>query len=202
MHVVTAFAVGHSTTLVLGALGYVHVPARLVESLIAASVLVSAVHAVRPLVPGGEACIAVGFGLMHGLAFAALIGELGLGRSSLVADLLGFNLGIELAQLIVVALLMPSLLLLSRTRLYPAVRTGAAVAGGVFATAWLAQRTTLIDGDPLAAMSGVLVHHPFLLAGGLTAVAVICRAVPTWRQPTSITVTSAVPAREADPVPR
>ncbi|MFI6073894.1 HupE/UreJ family protein [Actinoplanes sp. NPDC051343] len=57
--------------------------------------------------------------LMHGLAFAALLGGLDLGRGPLVVSLLGFDLGIELTQLILVALLMPSLLLLSRIRLHP-----------------------------------------------------------------------------------
>ena len=65
VHVVTAFAIGHSTTLALATLGLVHLPSRLVESLIAVSILVSAVHALRPLVPGGEAWIAAGFGLVR-----------------------------------------------------------------------------------------------------------------------------------------
>lgn len=133
VHVVTAFAVGHSITLALGALGYVSAPTRVVESLIALSILVSGVHAIRPLVPGGEAWIAAGFGLMHGLAFAALLGDLDLGRGSLVATLLGFNIGIELTQLMVVALLMPSLLVLSRTRIYRAVRLAVAAMGVVLA---------------------------------------------------------------------
>ncbi|BCY09865.1 HupE/UreJ family protein [Actinoplanes sp. L3-i22] len=171
VHVVTAFAIGHSITLALGALGYVAVPTRVVESLIALSILVSGVHAIRPLVPGGEAWIAAGFGLMHGLAFAALIGDLGLGRGSLVADLLGFNLGIELTQLIVVALLMPSLLVLSRTRFYPVVRTALAGAGIVLAAAWLAERTTLIAANPIDPVTDALVAHPFAVAVALAALA-------------------------------
>ncbi len=176
-HVVTAFAIGHSITLALGALGYVSAPARVVESLIAVSILVSGVHAIRPLVRGGEAWIAAGFGLMHGLAFAALIGDLGLDRGSLVADLFGFNLGIELTQLLVVVLLMPSLLVLSRTRAYPAVRVTLAGAGIVLASAWLAERTTLISSNPLNVVTEALVAHPFVVAGTL-AVA----AAAAWRE--------------------
>ena len=70
----------------------------------------SAVHAVQPLVPRGEVPTAGGFGLMHGLAFARLIGDLGLDRGSLGSTLLRFNLGIELTQLLVVALMIPSLI--------------------------------------------------------------------------------------------
>ncbi|MFI6035545.1 HupE/UreJ family protein [Streptomyces sp. NPDC051315] len=115
-----------SLTLALAASGVVRVPSQPVETLIALSIAVSAVHATRPLVARGEVLIAAGFGLVHGLAFASLIGDLGLGRGSLVTTLLGFNLGIGLTQLLVVALMMPSLLVLARTALYPAFRVGGA----------------------------------------------------------------------------
>ena len=167
VHVVTAFAVGHSCTLVLGALGWVHLPSRLVEAGIALSVLVSAVHAIRPLVRRGEVLIAGGFGLLHGLAFAAILGDLDLGRTSLVTTLLGFNLGIELAQLSVVALVMPSLLLLSRTPAYPVLRVGAAALGAVLATGWLANRLGLVATNPLEGVGNLLVDHPVALAAGL-----------------------------------
>src|SRR3954465_4254766 len=68
--VVTAFTLGHSITLVLGALGWVRLPGAAVESAIAVSILVSAVHALVPIFRGREVFIAGGFGLMHGLAFA------------------------------------------------------------------------------------------------------------------------------------
>ena len=67
----------------------------------------SGIHASRPLARRGETWIALTFGLMHGLAFAALPGQLDLSRGALVTTLLGVNLGIELTQLIVVALIMP-----------------------------------------------------------------------------------------------
>jgi hypothetical protein len=149
--------------------------------MIALSILVSGVHAIRPLVPGGEAWIAAGFGLMHGLAFAALLNGLDLARGSLVADLLGFNLGIELTQLMVVALLMPSLLVLSRTRIYPAARLTAAATGVVLATAWLAERTTLITDNPLNHVTDTLIAHPFAVAGTLAALAAGSWAVPSLR---------------------
>jgi HupE/UreJ protein len=185
VHVVTAFAIGHSITLALGALGYISVPTRVVESLIALSILVSGVHAIKPLVPGGEAWIAAGFGLMHGLAFAALLGDLRLGRGSLVADLVGFNLGIELTQLIVVALLMPSLLVLSRTRIYPGVRITAAGIGVVLAAAWLAERTTLIASNPFNHLTDALIEHPFTVAATIAVTAAISWAAPPLRTTTA-----------------
>jgi hypothetical protein len=181
VHVVTAFALGHSITLALAAFGLISAPTRLVESLIALSILVSGIHAVRPLVPGGEAWIAAGFGLMHGLAFATLLGDLDLGRGSLIVELLGFNLGIELTQLMVVALIMPSLLVLSRTRIYPAARIVTAAIGIVLASAWLAERTTLISSNPLNQVSGTLIAHPFIVAGTLAAIAAAGWTVPNLR---------------------
>ena len=195
VHVVTAFAVGHSITLALAAFGLVSVPTRVVESAIAASILVSGLHAIRPLVPGGEAWIAAGFGLMHGLAFAALLGQLDLGRGSLVMDLLGFNLGIELTQLMVVAMLMPSLIVLSRTRAYPAVRIAVAGTGVVLAAAWLAERTTLIPANPLNAVPDALVAHPFAVAGVLALTAAAAWAVPAMR-------TATMPEEEPAPISR
>ena len=71
--VVTAFTLGHSITLVFGALGWVRLPGVLVESAIAFSILVSAVHALVPIFRGREVLIAGGFGLVHGLAFATTL---------------------------------------------------------------------------------------------------------------------------------
>lgn len=171
VHVVTAFAIGHTCTLVLGALGWVELPTRLVESGIALSVLVSAIHAVRPLVRRGEVLIAGGFGLLHGLAFASLLGSLDLERSSLVTTLLGFNIGIELTQLMVVALVMPSLILLSGHPIYAVLRTALSATGGLLAAGWLATRVGLIPNNPLEPLGDLLVDHPFALAGGLGAIA-------------------------------
>jgi HupE / UreJ protein len=180
VHVVTAFAIGHSITLALATLGLIHVPERLVESLIALSILVSAVHALRPLVPRGEPIIAAGFGLVHGLAFATLLGDLGMSGGALVTSLLGFNLGIELTQLLVVALMMPSLYVLSQTRAYGVLRPGLALFGLVLAAAWLLERTTLIGSDPFAAVSTAAIDHPFTVAGVFALVAVCARYLATW----------------------
>ena len=138
--IVTAFTAGHSLTLAAGAIGVVRVPSRPIEVLIAVSILVSAVHALRPVFPGREAVIAGSFGLVHGMAFATTLAELGLGRWDRVASILGFNLGIEAMQLVAVAMVLPPLILLSRTRLYPSVRTGGAIFAGVIAMVWIAQR--------------------------------------------------------------
>ena len=191
VHVVSAFAVGHSVTLALGALGWVHLPERLVESGIALSVLVSAFHAITPLVRRGEVFIGLGFGLLHGMSFAALLGELHLSRGGLVTTLLGFNLGIELTQLLVVALVMPSLILLSTTIYYSAVRTAAAALGAVLAGGWLAQRSGLIPANPLEPLSDVLVEHPLVLASTLAVAALGAVASQRRKGPRAVPVPAA-----------
>jgi len=91
--VVTAFTLGHSITLVFGALGWVRLPGALVESAIALSILVSAVHAFLPVFRGREVLIAGGFGLVHGLAFATTLTQFGFDPLTMVLSVLGFNLG-------------------------------------------------------------------------------------------------------------
>lgn len=142
LKIVTAFTIGHSVTLILGALGWLRMPSQPVEILIAVSILVSAVHAVRPLFPGREIYIAAGFGLIHGLAFATVLANLQLSAGKLALSILGFNLGIEIMQLFVILLVVPWLMLLSNTTGYKWVRTGGGALAGVASAAWVAERVT------------------------------------------------------------
>ncbi len=140
LRVVTAFTLGHSLTLALGASGLVSLPERLVEVLIALSILISSAHALRPLFPGREPVIAAGFGLVHGLAFATTLQNLGVGVWQRVASILGFNLGIETMQLIVVCAILPSLVLLSRTATYAIFRVIGATLAGLASGGWIVER--------------------------------------------------------------
>ena len=142
LKIVTAFTTGHSITLLLGSVGWLRLPSQPVEILIAVSILVSAVHAVRPLFPGREVFIAAGFGLIHGMAFASTLSNLHLDAGAMALSILGFNVGIELMQLLVIAITMPWLMVVSRHRIYKYVRVVAAVLAGIAAVAWIAQRFT------------------------------------------------------------
>lgn len=141
--IVTAFTVGHSLTLGLAALGWLAVPSQPVEVLIALSIVVAALHAARPLFAGKEYVIAAGFGLVHGLAFGSAVAEMGLAGRSLVLTLLGFNLGVELAQLALLALVLPPLLLLATTPWYRPARLVFATIAAAVALVWAGQRTGL-----------------------------------------------------------
>ena len=100
--VVTAFTLAHSITLTLAALGVIELPSRLVESVIAASIVVAALNNIRPRVFERLWMVAFGFGLVHGFGFASVLADLGLPRDALLLALVGFNVGVELGQLAIV----------------------------------------------------------------------------------------------------
>jgi HupE / UreJ protein len=173
LRIVTAFTIGHSLTLALAAFGFVHVPSRPIEVLIAVSILVSAAHALRPIFPGREAAIAAFFGLVHGLAFASTLSELGLGRWERLAGILSFNVGIETMQLAVVAATLPSLILMRRTRAYPWLRIGGALFAGAASTGWIVERV-LGEQSSVDKVVNELAHHSLWIAGGLFLLSIAC----------------------------
>ncbi len=102
---VTSFTLAHSVTLALGMLGIVNLPAHIVEPLIAASIVYVAVeNVVTSELSRWRPYVVFGFGLLHGLGFASVLGDFGLTTSDFVAGLIGFNVGVELGQLAVIAM--------------------------------------------------------------------------------------------------
>jgi hypothetical protein len=164
--VVTAFTIGHSLTLAAAASGWVHAPTRPVETLIAVTILVSAAHAIRPLFPGREAFVAGGFGLVHGLGFATMIAGYGIDPWHTALSVLGFNVGIELMQVVVVAATVPWLLALARTPWYGVVRVTGAVLAGAAALGWIGERGFGMA-NPVGDWIGTAAAHPPLLLGGI-----------------------------------
>ena len=111
--VVTAFTLAHSVTLISASLGWVRLPSRFVESLIAASIVYTAIEdVVRPDVRW-RFVLTCAFGLIHGLGFASMLEEL-LPPSQVVVPLLSFNLGVEIGQLTVVVVAIPVLWAIAR----------------------------------------------------------------------------------------
>ena len=141
LKIVTAFTAAHSITLSLSALGFVHLPGRLVESAIAASVVLAACNNLTPFFAERGWLVAFGFGLLHGFGFANALRDLGLQHGQLAATLLGFNLGVEIGQLAIVAVFLPVALSLRRLLFYQrfVLRLGSA-AIMVVASTWLAER--------------------------------------------------------------
>ncbi len=140
--IVTAFTLGHSVTLAAAALEVVVLPSRLVESLIAASIVVVAlVNVVRPSARSKMHWLAAGFGLIHGFGFSAVLAEQGLPRGQRVLALFSFNVGIELAQLTFVALILFPLGWLARYDGYERIVVrGGSVLIALLAGVWLIER--------------------------------------------------------------
>lgn len=169
--VVTAFTLGHSITLLIGALGWARLPVAVVESAIALSILVSAIHALVPIFRGREVYIAGGFGLVHGLAFAATLADFGLDPWTLASSVLGFNLGIEAFQVLLILVAMPWLVLLARSRVYGSFRTAGASLTGIAAAAWFAERS-LGWYNPVGPLVEDVASHALWVLAGLVALTV------------------------------
>jgi hypothetical protein len=97
-------------------------------------------------------------------------------------SILGFNLGIELVQLMVVAAVMPALVMLAHTRWYAVFRPAGAVFAGVAATAWILERSLGVDNPVGRAIDTGLNHAPWLFAA-LIAGALLAFAAERWPQP-------------------
>jgi HupE / UreJ protein len=141
LKVVTAFTLAHSITLSLAALGYISLPSRWVESVIAASIIVAAIQNIRGVVDSKRWVMAFGFGLIHGFGFASVLADLGLPQNALVTALIGFNVGVELGQLAIVAVFLPLAFWLRATKFYQVgVFKWGSVLIALMALYWFVQR--------------------------------------------------------------
>jgi len=147
---ITAFTLGHSVTLSLAALGFVHLPTRPIEVAIAASILWLAVELAQPAsAPRGQAwrrprTLAGAFGLLHGFGFARALAEVGLPPHDIPLALGSFNLGIELGQLSFALVLIPAYALARRLGMAAAPTRALAYAIGSLASFWMFQRAALL----------------------------------------------------------
>lgn len=136
----TTFTAAHSVTLILGVLGWVEVPAQIVEPLIALSIVYIALENIL----GGESrhrpVVVFGFGLLHGLGFAGTLSFTDQLGGRLLGSLVSFNVGIELGQALIIALLFPLLLLIRRYMWSPYAHFGATAVAGSFGFIWFFQR--------------------------------------------------------------
>lgn len=143
LKITLAFTIGHSISLILATYNLVSLPSQPVEVIIAISILITAIHAIKPIFAGREIYVAVGFGLIHGLAFATLLQEFTLDQESLATSLLGFNVGIELMQILIILLVIPWLLFLSGYRIYRFVRISISIFALLASVIWAIERVTL-----------------------------------------------------------
>ena len=182
LKIATMFTLAHSITLTLGGLEIIELPSRLVETVIAFSIIATAFHNINPIFANREHLIAFTFGIFHGFGFAGLLSELGVGRGQRLISLLGFNVGVEIGQAFIIMLLFPALFMLRRTVFYPRfLRIGSmvlAVVAGIWAIERIFETTLGID-DLLEKFTRA--PRVFVLVAITTAIAAGVRQVEAAR---------------------
>lgn len=146
LKIVTVFTVAHSITLWLAVMEYVSLPAQWIEATIAFSIIVTAANNLWRVLPLSGWSIAFLFGLVHGFGFANVLIDLGLSDFSLAISLLGFNLGVELGQIVIVLAFLPIAFWLRHTAFYRSIiyRTGSAAIAAV-AAIWFYERVANVE---------------------------------------------------------
>lgn len=140
LKVVTFFTIAHTITLTLASLELVNLPSRLVEAIIALSIGLAAYHNIRPIFKGKDWVIAFIFGLFHGFGFASVLSDLGLTSEFLTLSLLGFNIGVEIGQLCIIALIFPVLFLIRKRKSYPKILVYGSIFLIIVSLYWFTER--------------------------------------------------------------
>lgn len=140
VQVVTFFTLAHSVTLVLATLGIVALPPRLIESLIALSIAWVAIENFTGKMLIHRRVVTFVFGLVHGFGFSNVLREMGLTRSQLAVSLASFNVGVEIGQLVFVALLFPLLMVVFRQKWKEHAVAAASVSIMCLGFYWFVQR--------------------------------------------------------------
>ena len=144
--IVSAFTVAHSITLCLAALKVVSLTPAFIEPAIAVTIALAALDNLRPFFPVRRVVVTFFFGLIHGFGFASVLGELNLPRAAFAWALLQFNVGLEVGQLMIVAVVTTLFFTVRRWRGYARVVIGGGSAVAlVVATLWFIERTANVS---------------------------------------------------------
>ena len=191
---VTAFTLAHTVTLALGALEIIQLSADIVEPLIAASIVYVGIENVfaRKL-PPWRPVVVFCFGLLHGLGFASVLRDFGLGADNFVAKLIGFNIGVEIGQLAVIAAAFLTFAVLFGRYDWYHRRIGApvSIAIAVIAAFWVLERTGTIETTGPWGLFSALTEGGFapltvliasaVIAGILTAIVLVAITADGFR---------------------
>jgi hypothetical protein len=112
--IVTAFTIAHSITLSLATLNVIVIPGAIVEPAIAASIVYVALENFFTRNIDGRWRVTFAFGLVHGFGFAGALREIGLPTNAVITALAAFNIGVEIGQVAIVAIVVPALIALDR----------------------------------------------------------------------------------------
>lgn len=140
--VITAFTAAHTLSLCLTTFSIVSPPpSRLVEGLVAFTILLTALNNMYPILEERLWFAGFGFGLVHGIGYASVLSDLGLTGWELAVPLVGFNVGVELAQTLIVGAFLPFAYLLRRTRFYHwTFLVGGSILTAILASIWILEQ--------------------------------------------------------------
>lgn len=144
--IVTAFTIAHSITLALAATGTLSLAPAFIEPAIAVTIILAAFDNVKQIFGGRRVFVTFTFGLIHGFGFAGVLAELNLPPSQFAWALLQFNVGLELGQLLIVAVVITMMFALRRWAHYPGwfIR-GGSVTAMVIGALWLVERVANVS---------------------------------------------------------
>ena len=143
LKVITAFTLAHSITLGFSVFGWISLPDKWIESLIALSIIISALLNLQNRIHFSHWKLAFLFGLIHGMGFANGLKELGLSPTYFLETLFAFNLGVELGQLSAVLLVgVPVLLLAKEAQTKHRIMTYGSIGVLLISAVWLVQRVS------------------------------------------------------------
>lgn len=141
LKVVTAFTIAHSITLTLATLQIIELPSRWIEAAIAVSVVLAAMNNLFPYLLKRRWLAAFVFGLIHGFGFAAVLADLGLQKGTLMVALIGFNVGVEIGQVVILSVFVPLAYAMRQSWFYKhVIFYGGSTVIALIASAWFAER--------------------------------------------------------------
>ncbi len=159
LKIVTVFTIAHSITLSLASLGVINLESRLVESIIAISIGVAALHIIYPKVSSHALWVVLMFGMFHGFGFASVLSEMQIPERYLVWSLLGFNLGVEMGQAAIALVVVPILYSVRHLFVYARIVMPLGAAGLIaISVYWFIERAFGFDfrvGSSLKALIGL-----------------------------------------------
>lgn len=139
--ILSMFTLAHSVTFTLAGIGALPSPgSKLTETVIALSIAAAALHTLRPVLAEREWLICLAFGLFHGFGFASLVAELEVSTSTQLISLLGRNVGIEIGQVVVAALVFPALYVLRVLPLYGRLLVISSIGLTAMSMSWMIER--------------------------------------------------------------
>lgn len=142
---ILGFSLGHTLTLILGTTGILSIPSGLVEPAIALSIIFVAAEGFLKRRPTQKFFLSLLFGLVHGFAFASVLVNYQMAKLNNTSALVGFNLGIEAGQLIVILMILPIIYLIKRYSIYQGALIKSSSLGVlILGVWWFVERTAIL----------------------------------------------------------